>query len=225
MAPTASLPHSMSPRMALKTASAALRRASGEALAPLCCPAVRLSDRFTLQIWHGSQGVSTWKLTRPGLRPVDPAESASPRSVRSFRYGSCPAATRGRRMGTEPNRYDRSYQGSHAWPQAFTTELAGEVRARRAALRLSQQDLADMAGVSERFVRFVEQGKPSVQLDSLLAVLETLGPGAAARHPDQGSGPRAGEPAVGAPRGLPAVGRAPDAAAAAGAAAAGRARP
>jgi hypothetical protein len=32
-----------------------------------------------------------------------------------------------------------------------------------------------MAGVSERFVRFVEQGKPSVQLDSLLAVLETLG--------------------------------------------------
>lgn len=32
-----------------------------------------------------------------------------------------------------------------------------------------------MAGVSERFVRFVEQGKPSVQLDSLVAVLETLG--------------------------------------------------
>ena len=31
-----------------------------------------------------------------------------------------------------------------------------------------------MAGVSDRFVRFVEQGKPSVQLDSLLAVLETL---------------------------------------------------
>jgi y4mF family transcriptional regulator len=53
--------------------------------------------------------------------------------------------------------------------------LAAEVRARRAALRLSQQDLAAMAGVSERFVRFVEQGKPTVQLDSLLAVLETLG--------------------------------------------------
>jgi len=32
-----------------------------------------------------------------------------------------------------------------------------------------------LAGVSERFVRFVEQGKPSVQLDSLLALLETLG--------------------------------------------------
>lgn len=32
-----------------------------------------------------------------------------------------------------------------------------------------------MAGVSERFVRFVEQGKPSVQLDSLVVLLETLG--------------------------------------------------
>lgn len=49
------------------------------------------------------------------------------------------------------------------------------MRARRTFLRLTQQDLADMAGVSERFVRFVEQGKPSVQLDSLLAILETLG--------------------------------------------------
>lgn len=49
------------------------------------------------------------------------------------------------------------------------------MRARRTFLRLTQQDLADMAGVSERFVRFVEQGKPSVQLDSLVALLETLG--------------------------------------------------
>ena len=42
-------------------------------------------------------------------------------------------------------------------------------------MRLTQRDLADMAGVSERFVRFVEQGKPSIQLDSLVAVLGTLG--------------------------------------------------
>lgn len=53
--------------------------------------------------------------------------------------------------------------------------LAAEVRARRGSLRLTQRDLADMAGVSERFVRFVEQGKPSIQLDSLVAVLEILG--------------------------------------------------
>lgn len=49
------------------------------------------------------------------------------------------------------------------------------MRARRTFLRLTQQDLAHMAGVSERFVRFVEQGKPSVQLDSLVVLLETLG--------------------------------------------------
>lgn len=57
----------------------------------------------------------------------------------------------------------------------FTGRLAAEVRGRRAALRLTQHDLAQLSGVSERFIRFVEQGKPSVQLDSLLAVLETLG--------------------------------------------------
>ena len=60
-------------------------------------------------------------------------------------------------------------------PQSFAAVIAGEVRARRAVLRLTQHDLAQLAGVSERFVRFVEQGKPSVQLDSLVAVLETLG--------------------------------------------------
>jgi HTH-type transcriptional regulator / antitoxin HipB len=32
-----------------------------------------------------------------------------------------------------------------------------------------------MAGVSDRFVRFVEQGKPSLRLDTLLALLDTLG--------------------------------------------------
>jgi y4mF family transcriptional regulator len=57
----------------------------------------------------------------------------------------------------------------------FIRQLAAAVRARRADLRLSQQDLADMAGVSERFVRFVEQGKQSLRLDTLLALLDTLG--------------------------------------------------
>ncbi|WP_138443710.1 helix-turn-helix transcriptional regulator [Sinomonas susongensis] len=54
-------------------------------------------------------------------------------------------------------------------------EIAMRVRERRRALALTQQDLADLAGVSERFVRFVEQGKPSIRLDALTAVLEALG--------------------------------------------------
>jgi y4mF family transcriptional regulator len=53
--------------------------------------------------------------------------------------------------------------------------VADEVRARRRALGLTQQDLAELAGVSERFVRFVEQAKASVQLDALEAVLDALG--------------------------------------------------
>lgn len=59
--------------------------------------------------------------------------------------------------------------------EPISDRLAVEVRARRVGMGLTQQDLADLAGVSERFVRFVEQGKPSIQLDSLTAVLETLG--------------------------------------------------
>jgi y4mF family transcriptional regulator len=60
-------------------------------------------------------------------------------------------------------------------PKEFTESLGAKVRVRRASLSLSQSDLADLAGVSERFVRFVEQGKTTVQLESLLAVLGTLG--------------------------------------------------
>ena len=54
-------------------------------------------------------------------------------------------------------------------------DLATRVRERRRALSLTQQDLADLAGVSERFVRFVEQGKASIRLDVLSAVLDVLG--------------------------------------------------
>jgi y4mF family transcriptional regulator len=53
--------------------------------------------------------------------------------------------------------------------------IAAAVRDRRRALELTQQDVADLAGVSERFVRFVEQGKPSVRVDSLAALLDALG--------------------------------------------------
>ncbi len=53
--------------------------------------------------------------------------------------------------------------------------IAENVRTRRRSLRLTQQDLADLSGVSTRFIRNVEQGKMSVQLDSLLPLLAALG--------------------------------------------------
>jgi y4mF family transcriptional regulator len=53
--------------------------------------------------------------------------------------------------------------------------LAVEVRARRAQLHLRQDELAELAGVSERFVYALENGKRTVQLDKVLAVLNVLG--------------------------------------------------
>ncbi|SDL14601.1 type II toxin-antitoxin system Y4mF family antitoxin [Tessaracoccus oleiagri] len=53
--------------------------------------------------------------------------------------------------------------------------LAHDVRRRRRELGLTQPQLADLAGVSERFVRALEAGKQSVQLDRVQAVLEALG--------------------------------------------------
>jgi y4mF family transcriptional regulator len=53
--------------------------------------------------------------------------------------------------------------------------LATEVRVRRTQLKMRQEELADLAGVSERFIYALENGKQSVQVDKLLAVLNALG--------------------------------------------------
>lgn len=53
--------------------------------------------------------------------------------------------------------------------------LAAVIIARRQELGLRQVELADLAGVSPRFVHSVETGRAEVGLDRLLAVLETLG--------------------------------------------------
>jgi y4mF family transcriptional regulator len=55
------------------------------------------------------------------------------------------------------------------------TQLARDVRARRVALGLGQQELADLSGTSVRFVRSLEHGKATVRMDKVLAVLEALG--------------------------------------------------
>jgi HTH-type transcriptional regulator / antitoxin HipB len=56
-----------------------------------------------------------------------------------------------------------------------TSGLATAVRARRRELGLRQEELADLAGCSERFVHTVEAGKETVRLDKVLDVLATLG--------------------------------------------------
>jgi y4mF family transcriptional regulator len=54
-------------------------------------------------------------------------------------------------------------------------DMAGAVRRTRKHLGLTQAELADIAGVSPRFVYDLERGKETVALDKTLKVLKALG--------------------------------------------------
>jgi y4mF family transcriptional regulator len=56
-----------------------------------------------------------------------------------------------------------------------TNELIDFVKNRREQLGLTQQELADRAGVGLRFVRDLEQGKQSLRLDKVNQVLVLFG--------------------------------------------------
>lgn len=54
-------------------------------------------------------------------------------------------------------------------------ELGALMRQERRRRGLTQIELADLAEVSDRFVRDVEKGKPSAEVGRVMAVLEVLG--------------------------------------------------
>ena len=56
-----------------------------------------------------------------------------------------------------------------------TASLAEQVQDRRASLALVQEELAELSGTSVRFIRSLEQGKATVRLDKVQAVLNALG--------------------------------------------------
>ena len=56
-----------------------------------------------------------------------------------------------------------------------SSKLAEIVRRERKRQKVSQIRLSQLADVGVRFVRDLEDGKETVQLDKVLAVLETLG--------------------------------------------------
>lgn len=56
-----------------------------------------------------------------------------------------------------------------------TSRLAETLRRRRKVLGLTQQQLAELAGVSTRFIHELENAKPTVRLDRVMAVAQTLG--------------------------------------------------
>jgi y4mF family transcriptional regulator len=55
-------------------------------------------------------------------------------------------------------------------------ELINFVKTRKNQLGLTQKDLAERAGVGLRFIRDLEQGKESLQLDKVNQVLALFGP-------------------------------------------------
>lgn len=58
---------------------------------------------------------------------------------------------------------------------ANASQLAEVVRRERRRQKVSQIRLSQLADVGVRFVRDLEDGKETVQLDKVLAVFETLG--------------------------------------------------
>lgn len=56
-----------------------------------------------------------------------------------------------------------------------TVALGHTIASRRKELRVTQEELALLAGVSVRFLSSLEGGKATVRLDTLLAVLDALG--------------------------------------------------
>lgn len=54
-------------------------------------------------------------------------------------------------------------------------EIGAEIRARRKRLLLTQEDVADLAGVNRRLVSEVERGTVSVTLRNLIAICGAVG--------------------------------------------------
>jgi y4mF family transcriptional regulator len=57
----------------------------------------------------------------------------------------------------------------------MSTDIAEFIKERRKQLKLTQPELAERAGVGLRFVRELENGKQTVQLDKVNQVLALFG--------------------------------------------------
>ena len=53
--------------------------------------------------------------------------------------------------------------------------IGTKIKEERKAQSLTQTELANLSGVSVNFLSQLEQGKPSVQMNKVIMVLETLG--------------------------------------------------
>ncbi len=69
----------------------------------------------------------------------------------------------------------RSLEGTGGHPESPTQALAVAARRRREQLGLRQEEVADLADCSERFVHSLENAKPTLRVDKVLDVLAVLG--------------------------------------------------
>ncbi|WP_051329757.1 helix-turn-helix transcriptional regulator [Niveispirillum irakense] len=58
---------------------------------------------------------------------------------------------------------------------ASTADIGDAIRARRKALKLTQRQLAALAGLSLEFVNGIENGKPTAEIGKTLELLTALG--------------------------------------------------
>lgn len=59
--------------------------------------------------------------------------------------------------------------------QTWTLELGKAIKQRRKAIRLTQDGLAMLAGISRVLINEIENGKGNPRLDTLVSVLHVLG--------------------------------------------------
>ena len=70
---------------------------------------------------------------------------------------------------------NREYDSAMSANVHESKDLGRLAKARRRALGLTQDELSDLSGVSRRTISALENGKESIQLDRLTAVLAVLG--------------------------------------------------
>lgn len=54
-------------------------------------------------------------------------------------------------------------------------EIGKKIKNRRKFLKITQEDLADISGISERTLRDIEKGLANPELQSLMKICEVLG--------------------------------------------------
>lgn len=69
----------------------------------------------------------------------------------------------------------KSSRSAGSADSTWARRLGAELRARRKLLRLTQEELAVLAGCGPDFLYDLERGKPTVRLDKLVPVLDVLG--------------------------------------------------